>query len=124
MTAALARLRTVVLDCPDPRALAAFYRGLLGGEITVDEDDWVTLEVDGRRVGFQQADDFVPPTWPVGERPQQLHLDLTVDDVDAVEPQVLALGATRHEVQPGEAEGDPFRVYLDPVGHPFCLCWD
>jgi hypothetical protein len=27
-------------------------------------------------------------------------------------------------VQPGEAIGDTFRVYLDPAGHPFCLCWD
>ena len=124
MAAPLARFRTVVFDCPDPRALAAFYRGLLGGEITDDGDDWVTLVVDGRRVAFQQALDFVPPTWPAGERPQQLHVDLTVDDVEAVEPQVLALGATRHEVQPGEADGDRFRVYLDPAGHPFCLCWD
>jgi hypothetical protein len=124
MAAPLARLRTVVLDCPEPRALAEFYRGLLGGEITVDDDDWVTLVVEGRRVAFQQAADFVPPTWPSGTRPQQLHLDLTVDDVEAVEAQVLALGGTRHEVQPGEAAGDPFRVYLDPAGHPFCLCWD
>jgi hypothetical protein len=37
---------------------------------------------------------------------------------------VLALGATRHDVQPGEPSGDGFRVYLDPAGHPFCLCWD
>lgn len=124
MAAPLARLRTVVLDCPEPRALAEFYRGLLGGEITDAHDDWVTLVVDGRRVAFQRADDFQPPTWPAGDRPQQLHIDLTVDDVDAVEPEVLALGATRHEVQPGEAEGDGFRVYLDPAGHPFCLCWD
>ena len=124
MTAPLARFRTVVLDCAEPRALAEFYRGLLGGEITVDEDDWVTLVVEGRRIAFQQALDFEPPTWPSGERPQQLHIDLTVDDVDAVEPAVLALGATRHEVQPGEETGDPFRVYLDPAGHPFCLCWD
>ena len=124
MTAPLARMRTVVLDCPEPRRLADFYRGVPGGEITDDDDDWVTLVVDGQRVAFQQALDFAPPTWPSGERPQQVHLDLTVDDVDAVEAQVLALGATRHEVQPGEAGGDPFRVYLDPAGHPFCLCWD
>jgi hypothetical protein len=114
----------VVLDCPEPRALAEFYLGLLGGEITDDEADWVTLVVEGRRIAFQQADDFEPPTWPTGERPQQLHLDLTVDDLDSVETKVLALGAIRHEVQPGEAPGDPFRVYLDPAGHPFCLCWD
>lgn len=122
--APIARMRSVVLDCPDARALADFYRGLLGGEITVDLDDWVVLVVDGWRIAFQQVDEFAPPTWPVGERPQQFHLDVTIDDVDAAEPRVLALGATKHAVQPGEAEGGTFRVYLDPAGHPFCLCWD
>jgi catechol-2,3-dioxygenase len=117
-------MRSVVLDCPDPRALAEFYRGVVGGEITHADDDWVVLMVDGWRVALQLAEDFAPPTWPTGERPQQFHLDLTVDDVDAVEPAVLALGATKHAVQPGEAEGGSFRVYLDPAGHPFCLCWD
>ena len=29
---AIARMRAVVLDCPDPRALAGFYRALVGGE--------------------------------------------------------------------------------------------
>jgi catechol-2,3-dioxygenase len=120
----LARLRSVVLDCPDPRVLAEFYRGLFGGEITSAEDGWVVLTVEGLRVAFQLSEEFAPPTWPTGERPQQFHLDMTVDDVNAVEHQVLALGATKHPVQPGEAAGDPFRVYLDPVGHPFCLCWD
>ena len=120
----LARMRTVVLDCPDPRGLADFYATVVGGEITSAEDDWVVVVADGWRLAFQLAEDFEPPTWPGPERPQQLHLDLTVDDVDAVEPELLALGATRHDVQPGEAAGEPFRVYLDPAGHPFCLCWD
>jgi catechol-2,3-dioxygenase len=121
---AIARMRSVVLDCPAPLALAEFYRSVIGGEITAAEDDWVVLVVDGRRLAFQLAEDFAPPTWPTGERPQQFHLDLTVDDVDAAESQVLALGATKHPVQPGEAAGDSFRVYLDPAGHPFCFCWD
>lgn len=120
----LARMRSVVLDCPDPKALAEFYSDLLGGEITSVEDDWVVLQVDGLHLAFQLAEDFAAPTWPSNERPQQLHLDVTVEDVDAVEPQVLALGATKHDVQPGEEIGDTFRVYLDPAGHPFCLCWD
>src|SRR5690606_186456 len=120
----IARMRSVVLDCPDALALAEFYRGVLGGEITSVEDDWEVLLVDGWRLAFQQADDLAPPTWPTGERPQQFHLGVTVDDVDAAEPRVLALGATKHEVQPGEAEDETFRVYLDPAGHPFCLCWD
>ena len=121
----IARLRSFVVDCPDPVALADFYRQLVGGEITSVEPDWVVLEPEpGRRLAFQRADDFVPPTWPSAERPQQMHLDFTVDDIDEAEPAALAIGARRHEVQPGEEEGEPFRVYLDPVGHPFCLCWD
>ena len=33
------RFDTVVLDCPDPRALAAFYAGLLGQDVVDDGDD-------------------------------------------------------------------------------------
>ena len=104
-----ARLRTVVLDCPDPLALAEFYRSLIGGELDYDGDepDWVVFEPEpGRRFAFQQADDYVPPTWPTGARPQQFHIDLTVDDIDVAEPAVLALGARRHDVQPGEVDGE------------------
>ena len=121
----IARMRSVVLDTPDPDALAEFYRRLLGGSIVSAVDDWVELEFEpGRRLAFQRAGEFRPPTWPTGERPQQFHLDVTVDDIDAAEPAVLAIGAEKHEVQPGEIDGAPFRVYLDPAGHPFCLCWD
>jgi hypothetical protein len=45
-----------------------------------------------------------------------MHVDVLVDDIDAGEAKVLALGATR---LPGEGRG--FRVYADPAGHPFCL---
>ncbi|MEO5877345.1 MAG: VOC family protein [Streptosporangiaceae bacterium] len=117
---AIARMRSIVLDCPDPHSLAAFYRGLLGGAIVTDEDDWVTLSVAGRtRVAFQEAADYRPPRWPDPAHPQQLHLDLTVDDPDLAEAQVLAIGATKAAVQPDEKH---FRVFLDPAGHPFCLC--
>jgi Glyoxalase-like domain len=113
----------VVLDCPDPRALAEFYKGLVGGKFTYADDEWVSLR-DGRdvRLSFQLALDYQPPVWPSADRPQQFHIDVTVDDIDTAEPLVLALGARRHEVQP--PEGEPWRVYLDPAGHPFCLCWD
>jgi hypothetical protein len=47
-----------------------------------------------------------------------MHLDITVQDIDEAEVQVLALGATRlPSTEPG------FRVYADPAGHPFCLGW-
>jgi predicted enzyme related to lactoylglutathione lyase len=54
-----------------------------------------------------------------GEHPQQFHLDFSVGDIAAAEPRVLALGARVHDHQPSQNGG--FRVYLDPVGHPFCL---
>ncbi len=124
--AGIATLRAVVLDCPDPMGLAEFYAALVGGEITGSPgDDWVSLR-DGAevRLSFQQADDHQPPSWPDPTRPQQFHLDVTVDDVDTAEAQVLALGATKPEVQPGVEADENWRVYLDPAGHPFCLCWD
>lgn len=117
----IGQLRSVVVDCPDPRALAAFYAELLGLSIAEEdsEDDWVVLggpRGTHPRIAFQQAPDLRPPDWPDPERPQQFHLDVQVDDVDAAEQRVLALGARR---LPGE--GDDFRVYADPAGHPFCL---
>lgn len=118
-------MRAVVLDCPDPQRLAEFYMALVGGEITYADDEWVNLRGEDVLLSFQRVPDHRPPQWPDGDPPQQFHLDVTVDDVDSAEAQVLALGAVKHGVQPGEAEEDGnFRVYLDPAGHPFCLCWD
>ncbi|MFB9542345.1 VOC family protein [Micromonospora sagamiensis] len=120
----IGQLRSVVIDCPDPRALAAFYGELLGLSIAEEEtdDDWVVLggpPGQHPRIAFQMAPDLRPPNWPDPERPQQFHLDVQVDDVDAAEQRVLALGARR---LPGE--GDGFRVYADPAGHPFCLVFE
>jgi hypothetical protein len=61
----------------------------------------------------------------------QFHLDIDVDDVDQAEAQVLSLGATRLAWGSAEEEAkglrppgeSGFRVFADPAGHPFCLCW-
>jgi predicted enzyme related to lactoylglutathione lyase len=121
--AGIARMRTIVLDCPDPHALARFYGELLGWEVTDADDDWINLAGPGGKLSFQLAPGYVAPTWPDPEVPQQFHVDVTVDDADAAEQAVLALGATKTEEQPGIPDGN-WRVYLDPAGHPFCLCWD
>jgi catechol 2,3-dioxygenase-like lactoylglutathione lyase family enzyme len=115
---ALAKLGQVVLDCPDPRALAGFYADVLGGTVE-GQGDWVDLKVPGgQSLAFQAAPGFVPPKWPSPEHSQQFHLDLVVDDLDTAEQGVLALGAKPF----GEQDGGSFRVYADPAGHPFCLC--
>ncbi|MEU6853230.1 VOC family protein [Actinacidiphila alni] len=108
------RLHHVVLDCPDPAALAEFYSGLLGQPITFRSDDWVVVAADDTSSGlaFQLAPDHRPPTWPGNGVPQQIHLDIMVEDPAACGPWVLGLGATRL---------DGADVYADPAGHPFCL---
>ncbi|MFE0511883.1 VOC family protein [Streptomyces sp. NPDC058964] len=116
---ALARLGVVVLDCPDPRALAEFYAGVLGGTVE-DNEEWVDLKVPGgQALAFQAAPGYVPPKWPGTDGSQQFHLDLVVADLDAAEKGVLELGA-----RPLDAEdrSRTWRVYADPAGHPFCLC--
>ncbi|MEU6420958.1 VOC family protein [Streptomyces spiralis] len=116
---ALAKLGVVVLDCPDPRALAGFYAEVLGGTVE-GEGDWVDLKVPGGpSLAFQAAPGHVPPKWPRSDRSQQFHLDLVVEDLDAAEKGVLALGA---EPLDATDRTRTFRVYADPAGHPFCLC--
>lgn len=111
----IGRLHHVVIDCPDPAALAAFYSELTGMPIVFQDDDWVVVAAQENTSGiaFQLAVDHQPPRWPDPAWPQQFHLDIMVDDVDAAGPRVLALGARRLTA------GD--NVYADPAGHPFCL---
>jgi catechol 2,3-dioxygenase-like lactoylglutathione lyase family enzyme len=110
----IGRLHHVILDCRDPAALAAFYTELLGLPITYTSDDFVVVAASDTSSGlaFQLAPGHQPPTWPDPAVPQQLHLDVMVEDVAAAGPQVLALGARKLD-----GEG----VYADPAGHPFCL---
>jgi catechol 2,3-dioxygenase-like lactoylglutathione lyase family enzyme len=114
----IGRLHHVVIDCPDPASLAAFYAELLGLPLTYWSDDWVVIAKNDTTSGiaFQLAPEYQPPQWPNPDQPQQYHLDVMVDDVDAAEPQVLGLGAQRLS-----SEDSRSKVYADPAGHPFCL---
>lgn len=115
----IGRLEKTVFDCPDPRALADFYAEILGMKVLEHEPDWVVI---GRRqhmreLAFQRVDPYRRPRWPDGEHPQQLHLDIAVEDFEPAIEAVLALGAVR---RPGAPETG-YRVFEDPAGHPFCL---
>ena len=109
-----------VLDTPDPQGLADFYAELLGWEIERSDADWVTIRGSGGTgIAFQLAPDLVPPTWPEGNIPQQIHIDFDVPDLDEAEEFAVSIGARK---VPGDVGDDSFRVFLDPTGHPFCLC--
>lgn len=114
-------LTSTVLDSPDARELAGFYRRLLGWEARQDEPDWVALRAPGGGAGlsFQTEPGHTPPVWPAGPGDPQMmaHLDIEVDDLDAASAHAVAVGAVLADHQPQ----DGVRVHLDPAGHPFCL---
>ncbi|HEV2755900.1 MAG TPA: VOC family protein [Actinomycetota bacterium] len=116
----IGRFHCLVVDCPDPRALATFYERMLGLERVEDTDEWVTIGGPGAAVcvAFQRVESFVPPRWPDPAAPQQMHMDVLVDNLDEAEAGVLALGGSLLE---GSDKPIGYRVYADPAGHPFCL---
>lgn len=118
---AIARFPGLVIDCPDAAALAGFYGALLGWQVKVD-GDWAEIRPDdgSNCISFQQVDGYCAPEWPGQEVPQQMHLDLMVQDLDEGEKVAVELGATKADSQPGTS----FRVFLDTASHPFCLCVD
>ena len=115
-------LRSVVFDCPDPLALAAFYADLLGGELHAEGREWCTVHCSGSGpdLAFHFVDSYRAPDWPEGS-PQQLHLDLTVADLAATSHRAQSLGAVVLG-DPVEEADCVYLVHADPVGHPFCLC--
>jgi catechol 2,3-dioxygenase-like lactoylglutathione lyase family enzyme len=117
-------LSGVVLDSPDARALAAFYRDLLGWAVRDDEPGWVVLTAPSGQtnLSFQTENAYVRPVWPSGRgQPQMmLHLDFKVDDLEAATAYAQRIGAVLADYQPQ----DDVRVLLDPAGHPFCLWID
>jgi catechol 2,3-dioxygenase-like lactoylglutathione lyase family enzyme len=114
----IGRLHHVVIDCPDPAGLAAFYSELTGLPVVYNSEDWVVIAgaEDTSGIAFQLAPDHQPPKWPDPSRPQQFHVDIMIDDITRARSRLLELGA-----RPLAEENGGFGVYSDPAGHPFCL---
>ena len=137
MPAGFPALRAVVLDATNSRAVAEFYRALLGfgyrpgdeapasGEPDPQGEDWLVLrDRDGvARLAVQHVAELTAPTWPDSQVPQQLHLDLTVPDVGELATQrdrALSLGAKVLQDRSTDPD-EPLYVFADPSGHPFCI---
>ena len=130
-------LRAVVVDATNARAVAEFYRELLGfvyrrgdetpppGEPDPQGEDWLVLRdrTGDARLAVQRVSDLPASTWPGSRIPQQLHLDLTVADFDGLELQrdrALALGAKLLLDRSADPD-EQLYVFADPAGHPFCI---
>jgi hypothetical protein len=81
------KLSGIVLNSPDPPALACFYSRLLGWRIVHESPEWVKLENPdgGTSLAVQIEDIYVPPVWPAapGEQQMMLHLDILAEDLEA-----------------------------------------
>jgi hypothetical protein len=105
----------VVFDAADPVRLGQFWRSLLGGELSQDQQGVVALH--GGRVRLDFAG--VPEGKQVKNR---LHLDLQVPP-EAKEQSIvnaLRLGASRAD---DIYDGDLWQVMRDPEGNEFCFVW-
>lgn len=116
---------SVVIDCKDPEALAAFYAQLMDWQVVYSSEEYAGVGVPDTPQGgypvltFQRVPDYVPPVWPEQPGVQQTmeHLDFAVDDLEAAVAHAVRLGARTADEQFNEG----WEVMLDPEGHPFCL---
>jgi catechol 2,3-dioxygenase-like lactoylglutathione lyase family enzyme len=115
--------QVVVFDAADLAAESGFWAGVLDGTVKADDDWHMVFVGDDPRVGVQLAPNHVAPDWPDGTPPQQIHIDLWVDNYEAAHKRVMSLGAKVLKEAHGLDTPDNFQVYADPAGHPFCLCW-
>ena len=130
-------LRAVVLDATNSREVAEFYRELLGfgyrprdeppppGQPDPQGEDWLVLRdrTGAARIAVQHVDELPASTWPDATIPQQLHLDLTVPNIEELTRQrdrALSFGATILQDRSGDPD-EPLYVLADPAGHPFCI---
>ena len=110
------RVGSVVIDCTDLTAMAAFWQEALGYRPRdVPDDDFVVLShpAGGRvNVSLQRVSEA-----RTGKN--RLHMDLYTDTQAAEVARLLELGATRH---PRAAEpGEDFVLLCDPEGNVFCV---
>ena len=121
----IARYAYSALDCENPIALAEFYSKITGwaveplGGFPPEGVTWLARrDENGKtKMGFQKIENYRRPTWPVGEVPQQVHLDFHVLDMEKARAEIIAIGAVQAEFQSAEH----YQVFFDPEGHPFCL---
>jgi hypothetical protein len=114
--------QVVVFDAADVEAESTFWAAIVGGHVIRDEGFYCVVDASGDwRIGVQLAPNHVRPEWPDGA-PQQVHLDLHVEDPRTAHETATGLGARL--LQAGDLDAaEGHQVYADPAGHPFCIGW-
>lgn len=115
MAGTVGRFAHIVIDCRDPERVAAFWSGALGVPVQYRWHQYVMLRPTGEGhpgLAFQGV-----PEDKQGKN--RVHLDLSVDDLDASQAAAEALGGRLlHE---HHQDGVTVRVMADPEGNELCL---
>jgi len=109
------RLKAVIVDCADPRAMAAWWQQVLGGTLGSNEKNnwhWIT---DIHGVPFEGLD-FVPVPEPKTVK-NRVHWDVGLNDGVEV-ADLEAAGATVLRLPDDEIR---WTIMADPEGNEFCL---
>jgi hypothetical protein len=109
------RLKAVIVDCADPRAMATWWQQVLGGTLGSNEKNnwhWIT-DIPG--VPFEGFD-FVPVPEPKTVK-NRVHWDVGLNDGAEV-GELEAAGAT--VLRPPDDE-IRWTIMADPEGNEFCL---
>lgn len=115
--------QVIVFDAADLDAESSFWAAVLEGRVVKDDDWHSVLDATSEwRIGVQLAPNHVPPDWPDGT-PQQVHLDLHVDEPRSAHEEVVRLGARLLQPAADLDASEGHQVYADPAGHPFCIGW-
>jgi hypothetical protein len=115
--------QVTVFDAAEIETESAFWAAMVGGIVFGDEQFHCVIDDTGNwSIGVQHAPGHVPPDWPDGA-PQQVHLDMHVDNPTETHEQALALGARLLRAAPDLTSAEGHEVYADPAGHPFCIGW-
>ena len=110
------RLSGVTVDCHDPDRVARFWSALLDRPRGPVEHGGIYV---GRHTDVQPRLFFqAVPEPKVGK--VRIHVDVTVDDIDAGITQVLESGGTGLDSRYEYDEGVVVTM-ADPEGHEFCL---
>jgi predicted enzyme related to lactoylglutathione lyase len=114
----IGKLHGTVVDCKDPISLSKFYAEILGYTIVQSEPDWSVIGVseDLPGIAFQRIPNYIPPVWPSGDVPTQIHFDIHIEDFEAAVKEIESLGGRLLS-----KSSSIFWVCQDPEGHPFCI---
>jgi predicted enzyme related to lactoylglutathione lyase len=108
----------LVLDCPDPPALAPFWAAALGYVVVGSLDQYTLLVPDG----VPGPPLLLQKVAEAKTTKNRMHLDVEVPDIDAEAARLEQLGARRLDAETISEYGHCWILMADPAGNEFCIC--